>query len=114
MLDLGATVCTAPSADCAGCPVTSWCAWSQAGCPPPDPAVGSAGVSTGQAVFAGSDRQGRGRLVDALRTGPVAPADLPRVMGWPDDPDRAVRVAATVVADGLATVDGAGVHRLPT
>ena len=26
--------------------------------------------------------------------------DLAQVMGWPDQPDRALRVAATVVADG--------------
>ena len=35
-------------------------------------------------------------------------------MGWPDDPERARRVAATVVADGLAVVDAAGTHHLPT
>ena len=114
MLDLGATRCRPRSPRCEECPVAAWCAWFQAGRPEPDPAIGSAGVSTGQPVFVGSDRQGRGRLVDALRAGPVAPADLPRVMGWPDDPDRVARVAASVVADGLATVDGAGVHRLPT
>src|SRR5690606_21919064 len=56
--------------------------------------------------FEGSDRQGRGRLVDALRRGPVAEADLAAVMGWPDDPERAARVAATLVADGLARSDG--------
>ena len=39
------------------------------------------------------------RLVDALRVGPVAATDLAAVMGWPEDPDRAARVAATVVAD---------------
>ena len=38
----------------------------------PDPAVGSAGVSGRQSRFEGSDRQGRGRLVDALRHGPVS------------------------------------------
>jgi hypothetical protein len=33
-------------------------------------------------------------------------------MGWPDDAHRAVRVAATLVVDGLAVVDG-GRYRLP-
>ena len=42
------------------------CTWSLDGRPDPDPAVGSAGVSGGQSRFEGSDRQGRGRLVDAL------------------------------------------------
>jgi A/G-specific adenine glycosylase len=113
MLDLGATVCTPRSPRCDGCPVAGWCAWRRAGRPDPDPAIGSAGVSTGQSRFDGSDRQGRGRLVDALRVGPVAGAELPSVMGWPDDPDRAARVAATVVADHLATVDADGTHHLP-
>jgi hypothetical protein len=34
------------------------------------------------------------------------PADaLAEAAGWPDDPDRARRVAATLVADGLADDD---------
>jgi hypothetical protein len=74
--------------------------------------VGSAGISAGQSTFEGSDRQGRGRLVDALRVGPVLLADLPGVMGWPDDALRAGRVADTLVRDGLAVADGDSL-RLP-
>ena len=85
MLDLGATVCTKRVARCDVCPVTSSCAWHLAGHAEPDPAEGSAGTSGRQSTFAGSDRQGRGRLVDALRAGPVADDDLAAVMGWPDD-----------------------------
>ena len=114
MLDLGATRCRPRSPRCDECPVADWCAWQVVGRPDPDPAIGSAGVSTGQSAFDGSDRQGRGRLVDALRIGPVPPEDLAPVMGWPGDPDRAARVAATVVADGLATIDDRGTHHLPT
>jgi A/G-specific adenine glycosylase len=106
MLDLGATVCTRRAPRCDECPVAARCAWRRAGNPTPDPADGSAGVSGGQARFAGSDRQGRGRLVEALRAGPVEDAALAAVMGWPDDPARAERVATTVVADGLATRRG--------
>ncbi len=113
MLDLGATVCVPRTPRCDECPVAGGCAWHQAGLPAPDPAIGSAGVSTGQSRFDGSDRQGRGRLVDVLRLGPVPAEDLARVMGWPDDPERAARVAATVVADGLAQIDDAGTHHLP-
>jgi hypothetical protein len=47
-----------------------------------------------------------------LRTGPVAAPQLASVMGWPDDPARADRVAATLVADGLAVRDR-GRYRLP-
>src|SRR5450756_2276529 len=46
LLDLGATVCTARVPDCSGCPVSRRCAWTRAGRPEPDPARGSAGVST--------------------------------------------------------------------
>ena len=96
----------------AACPVTARCAWHTGGRPDPDPADGSHGVSGGQSRFEGSDRQGRGRLVEALRTGPVAAAQLASVMGWPDDPARADRVAATLVADGLAVRDAVR-YRLP-
>ena len=107
MLDLGATVCVARAPRCDACPVAAWCAWSLGGRPDPDPAEGSAGVSGRQAAFAGSDRQGRGHLVDALRRGPIALDGVPAAAGWPDDPARAHRVAATLVADGLAVeLDG--------
>jgi A/G-specific adenine glycosylase len=109
MLDLGALVCTKRSPRCDGCPVRATCSWRGAG---PDPAVGSAGVSAPQSRFAGSDRQGRGRLVAALRRGPVTREALAQAMGWPDDRARAERVAATVVADGLAVREG-DVLRLP-
>ena len=98
MLDLGATVCRARAPDCGRCPVATSCAWR--GGAGPDPAVGSAGVSGRQSRFEGSDRQGRGRLVDALRHGPVS--DVATATGWPEDPERAERVARTLVADGLA------------
>jgi A/G-specific adenine glycosylase len=105
VFDLGALVCTKRNPRCDVCPLRDHgCAWAAAGFPEPDPVVGSAGISAPQSRFDGSDRQGRGRLVDALCRGPVAAESLPTVMGWPDDAERAARVAATVVADGLATV----------
>lgn len=112
MLDVGAGFCTARSPGCAACPFRSVCAWNEHGRPDPDPAIGSAGVSGKQSTFGGSDRQGRGKLVKALRNGPVAVCDIASVMGWPDDPDRAGRVAETVVSDGLA-VRTDGHFRLP-
>jgi A/G-specific adenine glycosylase len=110
MLDLGATVCTKSAPRCDACPLVVCCAWAGAG--GPDPAVGSAGTGAGQSTFAGSDRQGRGRLVDALRLGPVPWAGVAEAAGWPHDPDRAARVAAGLVADGLAVVAGDAL-RLP-
>lgn len=112
VMELGGTVCRRRRPRCAACPVRGWCAWAAAGLTPPDPADGSAGVSTGQPRFEGSDRQGRGRLVDALCRGPVPVADVATVMGWPDDPARADRVAVGLLDDGLAVRDG-DVLRLP-
>jgi A/G-specific adenine glycosylase len=108
VLDLAAGVCTRRSPRCGSCPVGNRCVWATAGRPEPDPADGSAGVSGGQSRFAGSDRQGRGLLVRALRTGPVPVEALAETMGWPHDPARADRVAATVIADGLARRDHGG------
>jgi A/G-specific adenine glycosylase len=112
LLDLGATVCRRRSPDCGSCPVVDGCAWAAAGRPAPDPADGTYGVSGGQSRFAGSDRQGRGRLVEALRAGPVPLGALAETVGWPDDSERAERVAATVVRDGLA-VHRRGTYHLP-
>jgi A/G-specific adenine glycosylase len=111
MLDLGAGVCRRRDPLCTECPVASSCGWALAGRPAPDPADGSAGVSTRQARFEGSDRQGRGRLVEALRQRDVALGDLATVMGWPDDPSRSTRVAATLLDDGLVQLE-AGTYRL--
>lgn len=112
VFDLGASVCRKRSPRCDECPIRAHCAWARAGFPPPDPIDGSAGISAPQSRFDGSDRQGRGRLVDALRRGPVARGALAAVMGWPDDPDRAELVATTLVRDGLAVLAG-GRYRLP-
>ena len=104
MLDLGATVCRARSTACDACPISSWCSWSLAGRPEPDPAIGSAGVSAPQSRFEGSHRQGRGRLVDVLRTrGTIDEPELAAAAGWPDDPVRARSAADSLVADGIAS-----------
>ena len=76
------------------CPLRTWCRWAATGCAGPDPAAATPGVSRPQGRFEGSDRQGRGRLVNALRRGPVPLVALAVVMGWPEDPERAARVAA--------------------
>ncbi len=113
VFDLGALVCRKRSPACDRCPVRPHCRWASAGFPAPDPIDGSAGISAPQSRFDGSDRQGRARLVDALRSGPVLDTGLAAAMGWPDDPERAHRVAGSLLRDGLAERDGA-VWRLPT
>jgi A/G-specific adenine glycosylase len=102
VLDLGATVCVKRSPRCDVCPILSHCTWRTSGDPTTDPAEGSAGTSGRQSAFDGSDRQGRGRLVQALRTGPLEVTRIADAAGWPDDPDRAHRVADGLVVDGLA------------
>jgi A/G-specific adenine glycosylase len=102
VLDLGATVCVKRAPRCDVCPIREHCTWRRRGYPAPDPAEGSAGTSGRQSTFVGSDRQGRGRLVQALRTGPLEVTRIADAAGWPDDPDRAQRVADGLVGDGLA------------
>jgi A/G-specific adenine glycosylase len=104
MIDLGATVCVRRAPRCHECPVSADCRWHDG----PDPAA----PAHTQSTFAGSDRQGRGRLVDALRAGPVEFDSIPEGAGWPDDPARAHRIAATLVTDGLA-IELDGALRLP-
>jgi A/G-specific adenine glycosylase len=106
VMELGGTVCRRRRPDCRTCPVRRWCGWAAAGLAAPDPADGSAGVGAGQPRFEGSDRQGRGRLVDALCRGPVRVGDAAGVMGWPDDPARSDRVVAGLLADGLVDREG--------
>ena len=99
LMDLGAVVCR-PVPRCADCPVRAACRWHRAGHPEPDPAVGSAGVSTPQSRFEGSDRQARGRVLKALTTGAVSPRSF--------EP----RIVAGLVADRLVVHDGDRI-RLP-
>ena len=106
LLDVGSLVCTSQRPRCDGCPIAARCAWRAAGWPAPDPAHRSAGVSVPQSTFAGSDRQGRGRLVAALRAAPVPTSAVAVAAGWPDDPERAARVAESLVAEGLAVRRG--------
>jgi A/G-specific adenine glycosylase len=104
MIDLGATVCLRRAPKCVDCPVAVHCRWHGG----PDPAA----PAHKQSTFAGSDRQGRGRLVDAMRIAPVPFDGIPAAAGWPDDPARAHRAADTLIADGLA-IESDGTLRLP-
>jgi A/G-specific adenine glycosylase len=115
LLDFGATVCTAASPRCGGCPAAaaSACAWRRDGGRSVPDAGPDAGPDPGrrlsrQSTFEGSDRQGRGRLVAALRHGPVAVADAAATAGWPGEHERAARAVAGLVAEGLATLSADG------
>jgi len=99
VMDLGATTCR-PDPICGECPLASTCTWFLAGRPAPDPAIGSAGVSTKQARFEGSDRQARGRVLKALGSGARRASDFER------------RIVDSLVADGLVE-ETDGELRLP-
>jgi A/G-specific adenine glycosylase len=99
LIDLGAAVCRAAPV-CRDCPLAATCSWRFAGCVEPDPAIGSAGVSTAQAPYDGSRRQARGRVLRALASGPAWAADFPQA------------IVAGLVADRLVIADGA-LLRLP-
>jgi A/G-specific adenine glycosylase len=119
LLDLGATVCSARRPSCATCPLgrhrSGLCAWERDG--GPDPAAGSAGTSRPQSTFAGSDREGRGRLLAHLAAdgcgAPLAPDAIGAVAGWPDQPARVARAVQTLVEDGLVVVGPDGAVGLP-
>lgn len=96
LMDLGAVLCRPAAAHCDMCPLQTACAWHGSG---DDPAVGSAGVSTRQARFDGSDRQARGRLMRSLNAGPVTVAQLPVVMRC--EAARAGRLTNDLEREGL-------------
>ncbi len=112
IMELGALVC-GKNPRCSDCPVSRTCRWHAAGRPEPDPAHGSAAVSQKQSRFEGSDRQGRASLVRRLSQGPLGFADIPEAMGWPHDPERAERVLAGLVKEGMV-VESRGRYGLPT
>jgi len=109
LMEIGASVCGARNPACDLCPLARRCAWFNAAPSTPDPAPRAAR----QSRFEGSDRQGRGRLIDALRRGPVPLRRLRAVCGWPGDPERARRVAEGLVADGLVRRGPGNVLVLP-
>jgi len=114
LMDLGAVLCRPTNPGCDDCPVTARCAWSLSrratSGRPEDPAIGSSGVSGKQGRFDGSDRQARGRLMQALSRGTVRRSDIARVMQRDDA--TATRLLADLVEEGLCQAVGESV-RLP-
>ena len=101
-MELGALVCTADAPACDRCPVSDRCAWVAAGRPAWD------GPPRRGQAWAGTDRQCRGVLLDALRR---AEAPLPRatlLATWRIDPDQAERALTSLLADRLCHTDADG------
>jgi A/G-specific adenine glycosylase len=99
LMDLGARVCTARAPRCDACPIGAVCAWRGSG--GEDPAASGGARARPQPAFAGSDRYHRGRLVDALRRGPVDVDGLARAADL-DDAGRLGAITGGLVDDGLA------------
>jgi A/G-specific adenine glycosylase len=108
VLDLGATRCRVRPR-CSDCPMAAHCAWRRAGPGAPDPWR----PGPRQSRFEGSDRQGRGRLLSAVRRAPVSADDVAAAAGWAHQPERSRRVAAGLVTEGLLVEDAGGGLRLP-
>jgi A/G-specific adenine glycosylase len=109
VMELGAVLCRPSSPGCDVCPAVPMCTWRGGG-DGNDPAIGSAGVSTTQPRFDGSDRQARGRLLRAASNGVVEARSLASVAGRSHDDAR--RLADALVADGLLVLAGDH-YRLP-
>jgi len=111
VMELGALVCTARGPACEECPVSEHCAWRRAGSPAyqgrPHPVQ----------AWAGTDRQVRGRLLQALRdsAGPLSGRELVRACP-PEglrDPAQRDRCLDSLVADGLVEPLSGDRYRLP-
>lgn len=108
-MELGALVCTAAAPRCQGCPVSDACAWLAAGRPEPPE------NHRRTQAWEGTDRQGRGLVVQALRES--SPRTLAELVvfasrhGWTDDA-RLPGLVDSLVAEGLVhTVrDGYSLH----
>lgn len=106
LMELGQTVCTASSPDCAQCPIIDACAWQRAGRPAYD------GPRKKVQRFAGTDRQVRGRLLDVLRAaeGPVLREQLDAAWSEAGQRDRCLD---SLLVDGLMEQTDDGRFSLP-
>lgn len=109
VMELGALVCTAKKPLCSQCPLASSCAFLAAG----RPGLGE-GRTRPRQHFQGTNRQVRGKILDALRS-IASTASLPRdqvELLWPD----AIQLDACIVSlddDGLIEILPDGSIRLP-
>ena len=75
MIEIGATICTARKTKCVKCPLKETCTWTKNQAAT-DPAISV--KSKKLETFEGSDRQGRGKLINALRNEPIMEKDALR------------------------------------
>lgn len=120
LMDIGAMRCR-PTPDCCRCPLATSCSWALAGCPTPDPALSTAGVSRPQAPYRGSDRELRGAVLRVLAAGQLEGEELFRRVraeiadrrGVGSEGPRLDAVLESLRSDGLVEIDAEGLLRLP-
>ena len=97
VMELGALVCRARGPRCGECPLADLCAWVVAGRPPDD------GPPRRGQAWHGTDRQVRGRVLQALREseGPLPRAGLAAAAGGGAGDAQLDRCLASLVEDGL-------------
>lgn len=111
LMELGALVCqTTPQCD--RCPLTQQCRWIALGRPMPSTEETAKAKKRVQ-KFVGTDRQVRGLIMAVLRNAeaPVPQSAIDVV--WPDAAQRS-RALFSLLDDGLATQNEAGLFSLPT
>lgn len=111
LMELGALVCqTTPQCD--RCPLTQQCRWIALGRPMPSEEETAKAKKRVQ-KFVGTDRQVRGLIMTVLRNAeaPVPQSAIDVV--WPDAAQRS-RALFSLLDDGLATQNEAGLFSLPT
>ncbi|WP_024627466.1 A/G-specific adenine glycosylase [Bifidobacterium sp. A11] len=108
VMELGATVCVARKPACDICPLAGHCRFLKAGLP---------GLGTGRTRprqrFAGTDRQIRGSILQALRQASGAPVSRKDLKSLCDDEIRLDRCIASLDEDGLLEIGQDGRLSLP-
>lgn len=108
VMELGATVCVARKPVCDICPLAGHCRFLKAGLP---------GLGTGRTRprqrFAGTDRQIRGSVLQALRQASGAPVSRKDLKPLCDDEIRLDRCIASLDEDGLLEIGQDGLLSLP-
>ena len=108
VMELGATVCVARKPACDICPLAGHCRFLKAGLP----GLG-AGRTRPRQRFAGTDRQIRGSILQALRQASGAPVFRKDLKSLCDDEIRLDRCIASLDEDGLLEIGQDGLLSLP-
>ena len=108
VMELGATVCVARKPACDICPLAGHCRFLKAGLP----GLG-AGRTRPRQRFAGTDRQIRGSILQALRQASGAPVSRKDLKSLCDDEIRLDRCIASLDEDGLLEIGQDGSLSLP-